>query len=96
MRDDSENAQPQPDVNLSQDRRADCRPASIVVSPSLSLRSLHCSTGQDRTNAREQRIRTQRPWLPCNTRFRVIRRRKAIYYDDPEEPTVVMELKLPK
>jgi len=27
--------------------------------------------------------------------FRVIRRRKAIYYQDPEEPTVVMELKLP-
>jgi ribosomal protein S18 acetylase RimI-like enzyme len=27
--------------------------------------------------------------------FRVIRRRKAIYYKDPEEPTVVMELKLP-
>jgi ribosomal protein S18 acetylase RimI-like enzyme len=28
--------------------------------------------------------------------FRVIRRSKAIYYEDPEEPTVVMELKLPK
>ena len=28
--------------------------------------------------------------------FRIIRRRKAVYYEDPEEPTVVMELKLPK
>ncbi len=28
--------------------------------------------------------------------FRVIRRRKAIYYEDPDEPTVVMELKLPR
>ena len=28
--------------------------------------------------------------------FRIIRRRKAIYYDDPPEPTVVMELKLKK
>ena len=26
--------------------------------------------------------------------FRIIRRRKAIYYDDPPEPMVVMELKL--
>lgn len=28
--------------------------------------------------------------------FRIIRRRKTTYYDAPEEPTVVMELKLPK
>jgi ribosomal protein S18 acetylase RimI-like enzyme len=27
--------------------------------------------------------------------FRIIRRRKAIYYEGPEEPTVVMELKVP-
>jgi ribosomal protein S18 acetylase RimI-like enzyme len=27
--------------------------------------------------------------------FRIIRRRKAVYYEGPEEPTVVMELKLP-
>jgi len=28
--------------------------------------------------------------------FRIIRRQKALYYEDPPEPTVVMELKLPK
>jgi ribosomal protein S18 acetylase RimI-like enzyme len=28
--------------------------------------------------------------------FRIIRRQKAIYYEDPDEPTVVMELKMPK
>jgi len=28
--------------------------------------------------------------------FKIIRRRKAIYYLDPDEPTVVMELKMPK
>jgi ribosomal protein S18 acetylase RimI-like enzyme len=28
--------------------------------------------------------------------FRIIRRRKSIYYEDPEEPTVVMEMKLLK
>jgi ribosomal protein S18 acetylase RimI-like enzyme len=27
--------------------------------------------------------------------FKIIRRRKATYYEDPPEPTVVMELKLP-
>jgi ribosomal protein S18 acetylase RimI-like enzyme len=28
--------------------------------------------------------------------FKIIRRRKSIYYEDPDEPTVVMELKIPK
>ena len=28
--------------------------------------------------------------------FRIIRQRKAIYYEDPDEPTVVMELKISK
>ena len=41
---------------------------------------------------------SNRRMIELNKRFgfRVIRRRRAVYYEDPEEPTVVMELKLSK
>jgi ribosomal protein S18 acetylase RimI-like enzyme len=41
---------------------------------------------------------SNRRMIELNKRFgfTVIRRRRAIYYEDPEEPTVVMELKLSK